>query len=203
MKRMKMILSIIAFCLVSALPLAAAPYEIIWYVIGNGPAPDQQLVTDAVNKYLAEKKLDATLKLVTFDWGTYDSKMQQMIASGQKFDICFTASWTNNFRLGATRGAFMDITKLARENAPKTVAALGESFMSGSAINGKNFGIPANKEKAHNWGFLIRSDLVKKYNMDLSRIRKFEDIEPLLKIIQEKEPQMYPLEVSSNPTRKC
>lgn len=203
MKSLRMLFSVLALCLVAALPLAAAPYEIVWYVIGNGPAPDQQLVTDAVNKYLAEKKLDATLKLVTFDWGTYDSKMQQIIASGQKFDISFTASWTNNFRLGATRGAFLDITKLAATNAPKTVAALGPSFMSGSAINGKNYGIPANKEKAHNWGFLIRSDLVAKYNMDTSKIKKFEDIEPFLKIIQEKEPQMYPLEgiVGENPAR--
>jgi len=203
MKKMRMLLSVLAVCLASALPLAAAPYEIVWYVIGNGPAPDQPIVTEAVNKYLAEKKIDATLKLVTFDWGTYDSKMQQIIASGQPFDISFTASWTNNFRLGATRGAFLDITKLSRENAPKTLAALGDSFIGGSAINGKMFGIPANKEKAHHWGFLVRTDMIKKYNMDISKIKKFEDIEPFLKVIKEKEPQMYPLEaiVGENPSR--
>ncbi|MEI8093785.1 MAG: ABC transporter substrate-binding protein [Spirochaetales bacterium] len=203
MKKMLTLLSVLALSLTMALPAVAAPYEVTWYVIGNGTPPDIQAVTEAANKYLAEKGLDATLKLVTFDWGTYDGKLQQIIASQQPFDISFTASWTNNFRLNAQRGAFLDITKLSRQYAPKTVAALGDAFISGSAIDGKMYGIPANKEKAHNWGFLIRSDLVKKYNLDISKIKKFEDIEPLLKVIKDKEPQVYPLEgiVGENPAR--
>ena len=203
MKRVNMLLSLLVLTLASAIPLSAAPYEVVWYVIGNGTPPDIQAVTDAANKYLADKNLDATLKLVTFDWGTYDGKMQQIIASQQPFDISFTASWTNNFRLNSTRGAFLDISKLGPQYMPKIWAALGDSFISGSAIEGKNFGLPANKEKAHNWGFLIRSDLVKKYNLDVSKLKKFEDIEPLLKVIKQKEPEVYPLEaiVGENPAR--
>jgi putative aldouronate transport system substrate-binding protein len=203
MKRVKTLLSVLAFCMASAVTLMAAPYEVVWYVIGNGTPPDIAAVQDAANKYLAEKNMDATLKLVTFDWGTYDGKMQQIIASQQPFDISFTASWTNNFRLNAQRGAFLDITKLSREFAPKTMAALGDSFVSGSAIAGKNYAIPANKEKAHNWGFLIRKDLIDKYKLDTSKIKKFEDIEPLLKVIKTNEPEVYPLEsvVGENPAR--
>jgi putative aldouronate transport system substrate-binding protein len=176
---------------------AGPAYEIVWYVIGNGAQPDQQLVQDEINKYLASKNFGATLKLVPYDWGSYDQKMQQIIATGQEFDICFTANWTNNYRLNATRGAFLDITDLVRKHAPKTVAMLGESFLNGSAINGRNFAIPANKEKAHNWGFIIRKDLAEKYNMDLSTIKTFTDIEPFLKTIKDNEPLVYPLEAAT------
>ena len=162
----------------------AEPVQISWYMIGNGPQKDVDKVQAAVDKYIQSKGVNATVKLVCFDWGAYDNKMQTIIASGEPFDICFTAVWTNNYRNNAGRGAFVPLNDLLTKYAPKTKAALGADFLAGSAIDGVNYAIPANKEKAHNWGFIIRSDLVKKYNMDLSTVKKLEDLEPLLKQIK-------------------
>ena len=138
--------------------------------------------------------MNATVKLVCFDWGAYDTKMQTIIASGEEFDIAFTAVWTNNYRNNSGRGAFLPLNDLLTKYAPKTKAALGADFLAGSAIDGVNYAIPANKEKAHNWGFIIRKDLVAKYKMDLSKVKKLEDMEPFLKTIKDSEPGMYPLE---------
>lgn len=171
---------------------AAKPYEIKWYFIGNGPQKDVGLIEAKANEYLKTKGLNATIKLVCFDWGSYTQKLQTIISSGEKFDICFTAVWANTYNVQANKGAFVKLNDLLTKYAPKTKAALGADFLAGSAINGANYAIPANKEKVHNWGVIVRKDLVKKYNMDLSKVKKLEDLEPFYDTIKKNEPTVYP-----------
>jgi len=170
------------------------PVELTWYMIGNGPQPDQAKIDELASKYIQSKGLNATIKITCFDWGSYNQKLQTMIAGGEPFDICFTAVWVNNYAQNSARGAFLPLNDLLTKYAPKTKALLGADFLSGSAIDGVNYAIPANKEKAHNWGFILRSDLVKKYNMDISKIKALADLEPFLAQIKGGEPGMYPLE---------
>jgi putative aldouronate transport system substrate-binding protein len=200
-KRAKVLALALVALMVAIGAVSAAPAELTWYFIGNGPQKDVNLVQDAASKYIQSKGIDANVKLVCFDWGTYSDKLSQMIASGESFDICFTASWANQYRPNAMRGAFLALNdakgkygNLLAKYAPKTAAALGKDFLAGSAIDGLNYAIPANKEKAHNWGFIVRSDLVKKYGFDLKKIKKLEDLEPMLAKIKAGEPDMYPLE---------
>jgi putative aldouronate transport system substrate-binding protein len=173
--------------------------ELTWYFVGNGPQEDVAKVEAEVNKYLKDNtNLNATIKLHCFDWGSYSDKIRSMIAAGEEFDICFTAVWAANFYQHAPKNAFVPLNdpnnNLLDKYAPKTKALLGDDFLKGSQINGINYAIPANKEKAHSWGFVLRKDIVEKYNMDISTIKKFEDIEPFLQIVKENEPGMYPLE---------
>ncbi|GAU77301.1 ABC transporter substrate-binding protein [Fusibacter sp. 3D3] len=168
--------------------------DMIWYVIGNGQPEDTAKIEEKVNAYLKEKKLNVTLKIQCYDWGSYDQKMRTTIAAREKFDICFTSSWTNNYQQQAVKGAYVALNDLFEQYAPQTKAMLGDDFLKGSQIDGINYAIPANKEKAHQWGFIVRKDMVDKYNMDLSGVKTLEDMEPFLKIIKENEPTMYALE---------
>ncbi|MHB1394183.1 MAG: ABC transporter substrate-binding protein [Clostridia bacterium] len=176
---------------------ALEPVELTWYFIGNGQQEDVKLIEEEANKYLKDK-INATIKLQCYQWGAeYDDKLKQMIASRQEFDICFTAAWANNYMQNAVKGAFValnDSNDLLNKYAPKTKALLGDDFLAGSQIDGINYGIPANKEKAHAWGFIIKKDLVDKYGFDLSTIKTLQDLEPMLKVIKEKETNVYGLE---------
>jgi len=176
----------------------AKPVDLTWYVVGNGPAKDQLAIDEAASKYIQSKGLNANIHITCFDWGTYDQKMGTIIQSGEAYDIAFTAGWTNNYNNNVARGAFLALNDpkndLLTKFAPKTKALLGASFLAGSAVDGINYGIPANKEKAHNWGFILRSDLVTKYNMDVSKIKSLADLKPFLQQIKDGEPGMYPLE---------
>lgn len=184
----------------AAEPTGAAtlePVELTWFFIGNGQQEDVALIEEKINEYIKDK-INATVKLQCYQWGAeYDDKLRQMIASRQEFDICFTAAWANNYMQNAVKGAFVplnDERDLLNKYAPKTKALLGEDFLTGSQIDGINYGIPTNKEKAHSWGFIIKRDLVDKYGFDLSTIKTLEDLEPMLKVIKEKEPNVYGLE---------
>jgi putative aldouronate transport system substrate-binding protein len=190
-KRIVILLVLVGVFLLGVSTFAAAPYEIKWYFIGNGQQPDVKLVEDAANKYIQKKGLNATVKLQCYSWGDdYDNHMRMIIASGEPFDICFTSSWANLYKENVAKGAFLDITDLMKKYAPKTRAQLHPSFISGSAIDGRNYAIPANKELAHQWGFWFNKNLVDKYKFDLSTIKTMADIEPMLKVIKEKEPDV-------------
>ncbi len=168
--------------------------DLTWYVIGNGQQDDVEKIEAKANEYLEAKGINARLNLHCYDWGSYDQKMRTSIAAREEFDICFTSSWTNNYQQQAVKGAFIPLNDLMEEYAPKTKAQLGEDFLKGSQIDGINYAIPANKEKAHQWGFIIRKDLADKYSLDISKIKKLEDLEPYLQTIKENEPNIYALE---------
>lgn len=208
-KRSKLVICLtLMICLVATLSLTGVnaatkklpPYEINWYYLGPGQQRDNQLVEQEVNKYL-KNKINATVKLNCLDWGSYQQKMRAMIAAGEPFDICFTASWWNNYVQNSLDGAFLPLNKLMDKYAPKTKKLLGESFLKASRINGQNYAIPCNKEKGRDLGFVYNKTLADKYGFDMSKIKKYEDIEPMLKVIKEKEPDVVPLEDYNTPTQ--
>ncbi len=180
------------------------PVELKWFYIGTGQQEAVDEIEEEINKYLKDNtNLNATIQLQCFDYGSYSQKLQAMIAAGEEFDICFTSSWANNYYLNARKGAFHPINDLAATYAPKLFEVIDPGFIKGTQIDGVNYAVPTNKEAAHQWGFVIRKDIIEKYNMDISTIKKFEDIEPFLQIVKEKESGMYPLEavVGESPFR--
>jgi len=175
----------------SAEAVALEPVTVTWYQAGATNPEDLEKVMEAANKYIAENTdLNCTLELQMFDFGTFPDKIQTMISSGENFDICFTANWCNSYFQQSAKGAFValnDDKQLLHTYAPKTEEMLGVDFLAGSQINGINYAIPANKEKAHQWGLLVRTDIVEKYNMDLSGVKTLTDMEPFFKQVKEGE----------------
>lgn len=167
------------------------PYQIDWYFMGGSEPAGLKDVEDAIDAYLKDK-INATVKFNILDWGTYQDKVGAMIMAGQEFDICFTANWWLNYVKNAQDGAFVELDQyLDNELKPAwdaLTAKMGADFLNGSRINGKSYGIPSAKEAARHWGFVYNKDLADKYGFDMSTVKTFADIEPMLKVIKEKEP---------------
>ena len=175
---------------------ALKPYELSWYMYSSGPEKDDPLVEAEMDKYMKDR-INATIKLKKIDAGSYDQKMSALIASGETFDMCYTSSWANDYLGNARKGAFFPLDDPANDiltqYAPKTKAILGETYLNGAKVNGLLYALPVNKEKAHDYGFELRKDIVEKYKFDLSAIKSFEDLEPILKTVKANEPSMpYP-----------
>jgi len=166
------------------------PYEISWVIIGNGQPKDTAMVEEAANKYLKDK-INATVKLTVLDFGSFDNKTNAMIATAEKFDIIFTAYW-KSYRTNALKGAYQPIDELLTKHAPKTKALFSEEFLKGARIDGKLYALPANKDKAQAHGFLYRKDIADKHGIDMSKVKTYTDIEPILQTIKEKEPNLIP-----------
>ncbi|MDF2834781.1 MAG: transporter substrate-binding protein, partial [Paenibacillus sp.] len=162
------------------------PVELIWYTIGT-PQKDVNRVMEEVSKYTQEK-IGVTVKMNMIDWGDYTQKLQVMTASGEPMDLMFTSSWAFDYVQNARKGAFLDIGSLLDEYGKGIKETLDPAFLEGSKVDGKNYGVPANKELPAQEVWRFNKNLLDKYNLSLDGVYTLESLEPLLKTIKENEP---------------
>ncbi len=179
-----------------------APYNLVWYIRGRGPEKDEGIVEDALNKYL-KPRINATIKIINIDRGAYPERSAALVASGEPFDMIFTASWVLNYAQYAQKGAFVWLNdpnnNLQEKYLKGTVAALGDFYYGGSAIDGKHYAIPVNKEWAHSNGFVLRKDIMDKDGIAVPpRDMKLADMEPIFQTVHDKEPGMYAVMAYAN-----
>jgi putative aldouronate transport system substrate-binding protein len=174
-------------------PQKLSEAKLTWYYVGNGQQKDNDEVEAELNKYLKDK-INASVKMNVFDWGSYDQKLKLMIASNEEFDICFTSSWTNNYTANVARGAFVELDTMMDKVAPKLKQVIDPAFFNGIKVNEKVYAVPTNKELPHQWGVLLQKKYVDKYNIDVEKIKSYKDLEAVLQVIKEKEPSLYPMD---------
>ncbi|GGA30877.1 ABC transporter substrate-binding protein [Paenibacillus physcomitrellae] len=172
------------------------PVNLIWYTIGT-PQKDVDKVMAEVSKYTQEK-IGATITMKMIDWGDYAQKMQVNVASGEPMDILFTASGGFDYVQNARKGAFMELDDLLDQYGQGIKDTIDPAFLEGSKVDGHNYGIPANKELPYQDVWRFNKNLVDKYNLDISGVNTLESLEPLLKTIKEKEPNVTPFGMDKN-----
>ncbi len=174
-----------------------SPYEIKAY-IPNPPQKDLELVTAELNKQL-QQKINATIKVNMYGFDSYQDKVNLAIASGEPFDVCFTANWMQ-YSQNVAKNAFTEITdEMLDKYAPQTKANTGR-FLDFCKVGDKMYAIPTEKEFAAYYGLVAKKELVDKYNLDLTKIKTMADIEPMLKTVKDGEPDIYPFYVYKNGT---
>ncbi|WP_058301283.1 ABC transporter substrate-binding protein [Gorillibacterium timonense] len=174
------------------------PYTVKLLYIGAAQK-DEQKVEDAINKIL-EPKINAKLDIAPIDWGAWDNSTNLMIASREKFDIIFTAQW-RFYATNVAKGAYLPLNDDSLKDVGNLIDKYGQgikenlnpSFLSGSQINGKNYGIPTNKELAAQGGIVYRSDIADELGIDMSTVKTVQDLDAVLKVVKEKKPDITPL----------
>ncbi|MGQ9631007.1 MAG: ABC transporter substrate-binding protein [bacterium] len=174
------------------------PVKLIWYYPGTYPQPDQDLVFAEANKIIKEK-INATVEFRTVSWGDYTDKIGVIIASGEPYDLCFTANWMNNYHRNVAKGAFLPLDDLLDKYAPKLKASVPEKIWAATKVKGKIYGIINYQISAMTNGLWFRKDLVEKYGFDVKSVKRLEDVEPFLRTIKEKEPGMIPISNANTP----
>jgi len=150
-----------------------------------------------VSKYTKEK-IGVTVKMTMIDWGDYNQKMQVLTASGSDMDIMFTASWAFDYVQNARKGAFAPIDELLETNGQGIKQVLDPAFLEGSKVDGKNYGVPANKELPAQEVWRFNKKVLEENNLSLDGVRSLESLEPLLKTVKANNPDVMPLQVDKN-----
>ncbi len=159
---------------------------ITWYAFGD-EQPDMAKVMEAANKII-EPKLGVKLDLKFIPASAYDQRMKMMMASGAEFDICFTSNWKNDYVSAARDGGLMDITDMISDDL---YGIMDEKYWNDMKIDGKIYAVPNMQVMYTQLAVSVKQDLVEKYDIDLSGIEHVEDIEPILELLHEKEPNLY------------
>lgn len=163
---------------------------ITWYVPGE-PSSETDLVMEEINK-LIEPKIGARLELVIIDDGAYEQRMNMMMTADQDYDICFTSNWSNKFLPNVEKDAYMPLSQLMEEYAPSLSEIIPEVAWTGSTVNGEIYAVPNMQVLFHRFAINMIKDLTDKYNLDVDKVKKVEDIEPLLAKVKENEPDIIP-----------
>lgn len=159
--------------------------NLTWYYIGS-PQSGADEVYAAANEIIKEK-INATVDFQCIDWGSYDDKMNLMINAGEEFDICFTSNWSNNYVQNVQKNAFLPLDDLLKEYAPTLSEMIPDSFWDATRVEGEIYGIINYQISTMTNSFTINKELADKYDLDVSSIENYEDIEPFLAALKENE----------------
>ncbi len=173
-----------------------APVELKWYLVG-GEQKDKDMVLAEMNKII-RPEINATLDTVTYDWDSYEQKMQLLIASGDSFDLCFTSSWIFNYLQSVSKGAFVAIDSMMNEYAPNATKQIPENVWKTVKVKGKTYGFPNYQIEVFQDAIAVQKKYVDKYNFDITKVKKIQDLEPLLVSVAQNDKGVYPIDINSS-----
>jgi len=176
---------------------AELPPVTITYTYGGKVFKDVDMVSEALSA-IAQKKINATIKLKPIDWGAFDEKMKLAFAAGEECDIVFVAPWINNYIQNIANGNIIPLDDLLPKYAPGLWKSMPESSWDAARVGGKIYGVLNQQIWVKPFGFTVRKDLANKYGLDVNAIQKYEDLEPFIKAVKEGEPDIMPLTSAYN-----
>ena len=92
------------------------------YLIGDRPVDNDEVFAKINEKLKAE--INATIDVKFMSWGEYEQKYPLIFASGEDWDIIYTADWCF-YNAQATKQGFWEITQEALETyAPMTAGSM-------------------------------------------------------------------------------
>jgi putative aldouronate transport system substrate-binding protein len=167
------------------------PVELTWY-FPNTPQPDQDTVTAAINEILNEK-INASVTVHNIDWGAYEQKIQLMIASGEEFDVCYSASWINHYVPNVNKGAFFALDEMIEKYATNYTSTVPQALLDAAKINGQSYGIAPLQVLGQGFDFTGSMPLFEKYGYNPEDMETLEDFTPFLEAVAAGEPDIYPV----------
>jgi putative aldouronate transport system substrate-binding protein len=189
------VMSLFSFTIVQAADTKSLPKaQLVWYFPGNFPQADQDDVFAAVNEKV-KAKINAEVDFRAVPFGDYDQKMQVTIASGEAYDICFSANWINNYNQNVAKGAFAPLDNLLKTYAPVAYKNVPEAMWNATKINGKIYGFINQQISARTPDLIpVKSDY-DKYKIDFSKfagklnIFNLNLLEPYIQKVRKDQPQ--------------
>lgn len=161
-----------------------------WYMMNPISIMDTEnveMVEDAVNDIIFPQT-GAKLDFHFYDRATYTNKIQVMLQTGEEVDIAFR---TGSGSLGSE--AYLDISDMLEKYAPDILAKVDDVAWQAVTYKGAIRAIPGQNSWGRTNGWVLKKDLVEKYNFDYKSVKKLEDLEPFLKAVKEGEPGITPI----------
>ena len=170
-------------------------YEIKYYSY-NTPYKDDERVMEKVNEYL-EEKIGARVNWVNIQPSEYKEKTKMLFSSNDKFDVCFTASYTD-FYNNVNNGVFIPLDELLQNEGKEIYEMTPDYFFDAATVNGKIYALPVIKDVAEEWVISVKTWLVEKYQMNVDNVKSLSDVETLLQTVKDNEPEIYPILIRGN-----
>lgn len=166
------------------------PVHLKMYLLGD-EAEDVHLVYEKISERMKEK-INATISVSFLSWAEHDTKYPLLFASGEDFDLIFTASGWGHYESTATRNGFYELTEeFLNTYAPDVMKVVPPIAWEQAKINGKIYMVP-NYSIEFGYDVIgVRGDLMEKYGIE--KIESKEDLEAYFDAIVKNETGITPL----------
>lgn len=165
--------------------------KLVWYMPPSiDPRPNEANVMKRINAILKEK-INASLDLKFIDFNAYGQKVKVAAASGEAFDL-FTDIGHFGFSQAVSTGLALDIDDLLNKFGQDIMKKIPDQAWQVVSAKGKKWGVPNPSAWVTSNNISFRKDIVEKHGIDFSSIHTMEDLEPVLAMLKEKEPDMIP-----------
>ncbi len=171
---------------------AEEPYEVRMLVpIPALPPNEDELarVLEKVNEITLEK-INMTLDLEIMPFATFFEQVPLELSSGSDIDLLATYSSYGPSWIQA--GYLVDMSELLPEYGQDIINSYtSPEFATAASLDGFVFGVPVHKEIAEQGVVFFRTDILEKYNIDVSQIHSLADVDAVFAQVAEQEPEMW------------
>lgn len=141
---------------------------------------------------ITKEKLGCTVELLPISFTAYQEQMTLMTSGDEALDILLISPYFGITGFIA-QGQVLPITQYEDTLLADAVAEIGKDYVDACKFSGELYGMPSLHEFGASYGIIFRTDLLEKYNIDVSAIKSFEDLTPILETIKSNEPDVIPL----------
>jgi putative aldouronate transport system substrate-binding protein len=169
-----------------ALPSRRQDLPRLVYVFPGSAQPDQQRVQDALSEYMAER-IGATIELRPIEWGAFNDQIGLMNASGENYDLAFTAPWINNYYTNVNQEYLAPLDELFAANAPNYWASLTPETWEAARVSGNIYAGINQQIFVKPFGPYARTDVLEAIGMkdQFLAVTSYEDLDPIFAAIKE------------------
>ncbi len=166
----------------------------VTWVIRCNKQDDDEEVMEALNQILREK-YSLELNLISVTESEYNDRMNLMITSGEDWDLCYTAHWSNKFHDNVNRGAFLELNDLLEntETGRELMAIYPEGLTGIATVNGGIYAIPNYQLIYTQTGAYIQKDLADEFGLDADSIHSIVDLEPFMEWVRDNKEGIWPI----------
>lgn len=118
---------------------------LVWWTVGGTPADDFDQAVSQISDY-AEEKIGVRIDVKIAGWADYDTKMNNIINTGEYFDLMFVNN--TNYTKFVNLNALENITDLVQSETPDLYNFIPTDLWEGAKIHGNVYAVPTYKDSS-------------------------------------------------------
>ncbi|MDO4293206.1 MAG: ABC transporter substrate-binding protein [Eubacteriales bacterium] len=167
---------------------------LIWWTVGGTPADDFDEAVSQISDY-AEEKIGVRIDVKIAGWGDYDTKMNNIINTGEYFDLMFVNN--TNYSKFVNLNALENITDLVQSETPDLYNFIPTDLWEGAQIHGNVYAVPTYKDSSITQFWYLDDTYVQKYGIDMETVKDYAGLDAAVRTIKEGEgSSVYPIQLA-------
>jgi putative aldouronate transport system substrate-binding protein len=148
------------------------------------------LMIEKLNEYI-KPIIGAEIDVLFIEKSVYGKTLRAMFAAEEQADIVFSVSFVSLLSLVA-EGKLIPLDTLIDQYGSGIREQIVPGELAAGLVDGQLYGVTTNRNKGFVYGFQYRRDIAEKYGIDMSGVKRLEDLTAIFKTLKEANPDMRP-----------